>query len=132
MFEKIMQKKGNKFYSVKEGVIAMVQEELGIILPKELKSFYTEVGYGFLHSDNYNFNRIMSPKSLCEFRFRKGQFSNDSELELYVDLERDKIFFFEISTKIRKLCHFYFSIFVSLRIDCYFYTIKKPPQTCGG
>lgn len=97
MFEKIVQKKGNKFYCVKEEVIASVQEELGIHLPKELKEFYKQVGYGFLHSDKYNFNRIMSPKSLCEFRFRKGQFNNDSELEMYETLERDKLIFFEIS-----------------------------------
>lgn len=97
MFERIVQKKGNKFYHVSEDVITTVQEELGIILPKELKEFYKQVGYGFLRSDKYNFNRVMSPKSLCEFRFRKGQFSNDSELELYEDLERDKLIFFEIS-----------------------------------
>ena len=39
----------------------------------------------------------MSPKSLCDFRFRKGQFSDSSELEFCEDFERDKIIFFEIS-----------------------------------
>lgn len=97
MFERVVQHKGNKFYCIKEAVISAVQEELGIILPQELVEFYKEVGYGFLHSDQYNFNRIMSPKSLCDFRFRKGQFNDSSELETYEDLERDKLIFFEVS-----------------------------------
>jgi len=54
MFERIVQHEGNKFYSVKQGIISVVQEEMGIILPKELRAFYEEVGYGFLHSENYN------------------------------------------------------------------------------
>ena len=97
VFERIVQHQGNKFYQVNEGVIAEVQEELGIILPKELKEFYKEVGYGFIHSKQYNFNRIMSPKSLCDFRFRKGQFDDSFELEEYEEFERDQIIFFEIS-----------------------------------
>ena len=39
----------------------------------------------------------MSPKSLCDFRFRKGQFSGFTELEMYEEFERDQIIFFEIS-----------------------------------
>ena len=97
MFESIVQHQGNKFYQIKEDVIADVQEELGIILPNGLKEFYKEVGYGFLSSKRYNFNRIMSPKSLCDFRFRKDQFCDDSELEMYEEYERDQIVFFEIS-----------------------------------
>ena len=97
MFDRIVQHEGNKFYSVKQGIISVVQEEMGIILPKELRAFYEEVGYGFLHSENYNFNRILSPQSLCDFRFRKGQFSDASDLELYEEYERDGIVFFEIS-----------------------------------
>ena len=88
---------GNKFYHINDSVIDDVQDELGIILPKELKAFYREVGYGFIYSKAYNFNRIMSPKSLCDFRFRKGQFSDSSELEAYEEYERDKLVFFEIS-----------------------------------
>ena len=97
MYEEIVQHEGNKFYQVKKDVIGDVQEEIGIFLPKELKAFYEEVGYGFLRSDRYNFNRIMSPKSLCDFRLRKGQFSDSSELEFYEEYERDQIIFFEIS-----------------------------------
>lgn len=97
MFEGTVQHKGNKFYHIDEEIIYTAQEELGIILPKELIEFYKEVGYGFLRSENYNFNRIMSPRSICDFRCRKGQYNDDSELEIYEDCERDKIIFFEIS-----------------------------------
>ena len=97
MFEKIINRTGNKFYSVNSNTVEEAQETLGIILPKELKAFYRQVGYGFLYSKEYKFNRIMSPQSLCEFRFRKGMYSNDTDLDVYEDYERDKIIFFEIS-----------------------------------
>lgn len=97
MFENIVQRRGNKFYHVNKSDIDDVQEELGVILPKALKEFYREVGYGFLCSERYNFNRLMSPKSLCDFRLRRGQFGNSSDLDLYEEYERDKIVFFEIS-----------------------------------
>ena len=97
MFEKIVKHQGNKFYPINESVITDVQEELGIILPRGLKDFYREVGYGFIHSKAYNFNLIMSPKSLCDFRFRRSQFSDSSDLEIYEEYERDRLIFFEIS-----------------------------------
>ena len=96
MIKDVINKKGNTFYSLKPGAVNRAQDALGIILPKELKEFYEQVGYGFLDSKEENFNRIMDPNSLCEFRFRKGQFSNDPELEIYEDDERDKLIFFEI------------------------------------
>lgn len=96
MFKDIVNKKGNKFYSIKPDAVNKAQEDLGIILPKELKEFYEEIGYGFLNSEEDYFNRIMDPYSLCEFRFRKGQFANDPELESYEEDEKDKLIFFEI------------------------------------
>ena len=96
MFESIAQNKENKFYIVTEEAIAKVQEELGIIFPNELKEFYKKVGYGFLNTKQENFNRIMNPESVCDFRFRKGQFSYSSDLDIYEDEEKDRLFFFEI------------------------------------
>lgn len=96
MFNKIIRQEGTQFYKVTEESVARAEEELGIIFPEELKKFYLEMGYGFLHSEEGNFNRIMDPNSLCEFRFRQGQFANDSELEIYESYERDKLIFFEI------------------------------------
>lgn len=96
MFKDIVNKKGNEFYLLDSEVVSKAQDSLGIILPKELKEFYEQVGYGFLNSKEENFNRFMDPNSICEFRFREGQFANDPELELYEEYERDKLIFFEI------------------------------------
>lgn len=96
MFKEVVNKEGNKFYSLKADALKNAQEDLGIILPKDLKKFYEEIGYGFLNSREENFNRIMDPYSLCDFRLRKGQFANDPELEVYEEDERDKLIFFEI------------------------------------
>ena len=65
MFETIANYKGNKFYKVKANSIEAAQESLGIVFPKDLIEFYKQVGYGFLKSENDNFNRIMDPESVA-------------------------------------------------------------------
>jgi hypothetical protein len=96
MFENVIHTKGNKFVHIKPSAVESAQEELGIIFPKELKKFYQEIGYGFLKSDKDNFNRIMDPESICEFRNRSGQFAGNPELDIYADAEKDKLIFFEV------------------------------------
>ena len=96
MYESIVNKKGNKFYPVKKSSIVEAQKETGIIFPEDLVRFYGEVGYGFLNTTIDNFNRIMDPNSIREFRLREGQFEGNSELEIYADSERDKLIFFEV------------------------------------
>lgn len=96
MYENIINDVNGSFYTVKKTMIVEAQNELGIIIPADLTTFYEEIGYGFLSSNKGNFNRIMDPVSVCDFRFRKGQFTNDMELEVYTDYERDKLVFFEI------------------------------------
>lgn len=96
MFEAIANYKGNKFYKVKTYSIDAAQDSLGIVFPKDLIEFYTQVGYGFLKSENDNFNRIMDPESVAEFRLRTGPFANNSDLDIYDAYERDRLVFFEI------------------------------------
>lgn len=96
MFETIANYKGNKFYKVKTNSIEASQESLGIVFPKDLTEFYKHVGYGFLKSEKDNFNRIMDPESVAEFRLRAGQFANYSDLDIYDAYERDQLVFFEI------------------------------------
>lgn len=96
MFKDIVNRKGNKFYSLDKNAVDRAQEDLGIIIPKELREFYEEIGYGFLNSEEGYFNRIMDPQSLCEFRFREGQFANNPELDIYEGYEQDGLIFFEI------------------------------------
>jgi hypothetical protein len=54
------------FYSARD--IALAEEKLGSLLPKELVSFYSEVIYGFFWQ-NYtdSFNRLLSPKRCRKF-----------------------------------------------------------------
>jgi hypothetical protein len=96
MFESTSHHRGNQFYQVEPSEIEQAQETLGILFPKDLKTFYEEVGYGFLASSRDNFNRIMDPNSVCEFRTRTGQFAGYSELDDYKSDEIDKLIFFEI------------------------------------
>ena len=96
MYESIVDKKGNKFYTVNSSSITKAQEDLGVIFPKDLRCFYEEIGYGFLNTSAANYNRIMDPISICEFRLREGQFEDNPELEIYEDYERDKLVFFEV------------------------------------
>lgn len=96
MFENVVYKEGNKFYSVAEEAVIKAEKKLNITFPVELLEFYEKVGYGFLDSKTGNFNRIMDPDSLCEFRFREGQFENNLELEIYKEDEIDKLIFFEV------------------------------------
>lgn len=97
MFEKIKQSNGNTFYNVEVMEIENVQKALNIILPRSLRIFYQEVGYGFLHSKEDNINRIMDPSSVCEFRTQKGQFAGSSQAEDFKIYEEDKLVFFEVS-----------------------------------
>lgn len=96
MFEYVLNQKGSKFYSLNEDIIIEAEKEMGIIFPEELRSFYIQIGYGFLNTKRDNFNRIMDPYSVCEFRFRTGQFANIFELDIYESYEKDKLVFFEI------------------------------------
>ena len=90
MFEYVLNQKGNKFYSLNEDIIIEAEKEMGIIFPEELRSFYIQIGYGFLNTKRDNFNRIMDPYSVCEFRFRTGQFANIFELDIYESYEKDR------------------------------------------
>ena len=96
MFETVANNKSNQFYKVKSSSIEDAQNDLGIIFPKELTDFYKHIGYGFLKSERDNFNRIMDPESVVDFRLREGPFANDSELNIYSAYERDCLIFFEI------------------------------------
>ncbi|GIO23690.1 hypothetical protein J11TS1_22710 [Oceanobacillus sp. J11TS1] len=64
----------NSFYSVSIEEIRDVEESLKLKLPKELVEFYLEVGYGFIKGSKYNVNRIMSPKSIRDFRLKQNDF----------------------------------------------------------
>lgn len=85
----------NKFYSVKIEEINELEKELNLKIPKELKDFLLEIGYGFINGSECNVNRIMDTESIRDFRLRKGDFEFYPDIEIYDEYEEGKLIFFE-------------------------------------
>ncbi|WP_197144407.1 SMI1/KNR4 family protein [Lysinibacillus sphaericus] len=72
---------------MKSNEVERVEDELGIVFPKELKLFLTEIGYGsFVGEEELDENCVLSPASIRDFRLRQGFFdaypSYDEESKL--------------------------------------------------
>lgn len=64
-----------QFVQIKSGEVEQVEDELGIVFPKELKLFFTEIGYGsFIGEDELDENCVLSPAYIRDFRLRQGFF----------------------------------------------------------
>lgn len=85
----------NKFYPVSEDEVKEVESSINLPIPKELKKFYQEFGYGFISGTEGNINRIMDPYSIRDFRQRKNDFRYYPDIEIYDEFEEGKIIFFE-------------------------------------
>lgn len=97
MKKTILFNKNNSFYPVNSETVKEVENKLGIKLPIELVTFYSEVGYGFIESKKGNINRLMDPESIYEFYDKSGQFDERIDLEDFDDLTNKSIVFFEVS-----------------------------------
>ncbi|WP_434778953.1 SMI1/KNR4 family protein [Neisseria sp. Ec49-e6-T10] len=95
MFEELKNNSKNTFYKVTQSEIEEVEKDLGFCLPDELKEFYLNIGYGFIHSSVGNINRIMDPYSVRDFRLRQNDFEYYPDIEIYDDFEEGKLIFFE-------------------------------------
>ncbi|WP_367268576.1 SMI1/KNR4 family protein [uncultured Pedobacter sp.] len=49
----------NIFYPLTEDDIKNAEAEFGYELPKELKDFYLQIGYGFFHKSQGDINRLL-------------------------------------------------------------------------
>ncbi|MFE4303454.1 SMI1/KNR4 family protein [Bacillus velezensis] len=87
--------KENTFYQVSENEILEVDNKLGLRLPYDLRQFLLEVGYGFLKKSEYNINRILGPASIRDARLKVNDFEFYPDIEVYEELEEDKLIFFE-------------------------------------
>lgn len=85
----------NKFYPVKIDEINELEKELKLNIPKELKKFLLDIGYGFIYGSEGNVNRIMDTDSIRDFRLRKGDFEFYPDIEIYDEYEEGKLIFFE-------------------------------------
>ncbi|KOP78436.1 hypothetical protein AMS59_11285 [Lysinibacillus sp. FJAT-14745] len=76
-----------QFSKIKSNEVERVEDELGIVFPKELKQFLTEIGYGsFVGEEELDENCVLSAASIRDFRLRQGFFdaypSYDEESKL--------------------------------------------------
>ncbi|WP_078552212.1 SMI1/KNR4 family protein [Bacillus alkalicellulosilyticus] len=94
-YEFIKANQENSFYLVTDNEIKEVEKELDIKFPKELVTFYIEVGYGFIKGSEFNINRIMDPYSVRDFRLRVNDYEFYPDIEIYDEFENNKLLFFE-------------------------------------
>ncbi|WP_085990930.1 SMI1/KNR4 family protein [Oceanobacillus senegalensis] len=94
-FDFIKNQVGNQFFPVSEKEIEKVESTLGLKFPYDLREFLIEVGYGFLRRSEYNVNRIMGPTSIRDARLKGNDFEFYPDIEVYEELEEDKLIFFE-------------------------------------
>lgn len=84
------------FYEVDCKDIKSAEDRMQLSFPSELKYFYMSHGYGFLDSSHGNFNRIMDPSSVADFRLQENEYENMESIEIY-NSDMDKLIFFEVS-----------------------------------
>ncbi|EAG2980615.1 TPA: SMI1/KNR4 family protein, partial [Listeria monocytogenes] len=89
----LVSNKNNSFYPVSLEEIEEVEETLDLKIPKELKDFFLNVGYGFIKGSKYNINRIMDPYSIRDFRLKQNDYEFFPDIEVYDELEEEIIFF---------------------------------------
>ncbi|NMD71598.1 SMI1/KNR4 family protein [Bacillus sp. DNRA2] len=87
----------HKFIRLQEKELLNAEERLGFELPKKLRDFYLEVGYGFIKGGNGNaINRFMDPDTIADITLREGIYEFDPDLEGIYE-EDDKLVFFEVN-----------------------------------
>lgn len=86
-----------KAYTIPYESIKHAEERVGFEFPKELVSFYIEVGYGFVNNKQGAINRLIDPETCADIRLREDVYEFDPDLELYSSFEDDKMIFFEVN-----------------------------------
>ncbi|WP_311774029.1 SMI1/KNR4 family protein [Listeria booriae] len=85
----------NSFYPLSLKDIEQVENELDLTFPNELRQFYLEIGYGFFIGSEYQINRLMDPESVRDFRLRVDDYEFYPDIEIFDEVEEDKLVFFE-------------------------------------
>ncbi|MET4083690.1 hypothetical protein ABIB40_003662 [Pedobacter sp. UYP30] len=89
----------HKLYSEDFLDIGIAEDKLGFQLPKELKDFYAQIGYGFFWQQNKaSFDRFLSADQVAQINLKEDFYEFDPDLELYDELyQGDKLLFFEVN-----------------------------------
>ncbi|ARU60929.1 hypothetical protein CBW65_07415 [Tumebacillus avium] len=86
----------HSFYSLEESEVLEAESRISREFPEELRSFYLEIGYGFLCiQSKQGINRIMDPMSVADFRLGEDIYEFDPDRELYDNV--NSLVFFEVS-----------------------------------
>ena len=94
MFESILEK--GKFYKLEDSEICNAEKRMDVKIPKDLVTFYKEIGYGFIENPYKDINRIMDPDSCADLRLREDIYEYDPALEAYESFEEKAFIFFEM------------------------------------
>lgn len=84
-------------YKLDKEEIFKAEQDINIQFPTCLKSFYEEIGYGFVKNEAGAINRLMDPSSCARIRLRVDEYEYDPDLEMYEIFEKDKLIFFEVN-----------------------------------
>ena len=78
--------------------IETCEKKLGYSIPVELKQLYEQAGYGFFWQKNKDsFDRLLSAVQVAQINLKEDFYESDPDLELYDDLYKDKLIFFEVN-----------------------------------
>ena len=97
---------------------------MGFKFPYELKTFYEEIGYGFVRPKNSvreESNRMMDPYSVAEFRLRQGMWAaapgsgldktykdyEDNGLLAFLNISDSSMFMIEMNEKEKNPIYYY-------------------------
>jgi hypothetical protein len=82
----------HSFYKLLRDDIIKAEKRLGFIFPKELRSFYAKIGYGFLcNQTTETVDRFMDPGTVADFRLCEDIYAMNKKWEYYD--ERFMVFF---------------------------------------
>ncbi|MDY3548970.1 SMI1/KNR4 family protein [Riemerella anatipestifer] len=78
-------KKGTKHTFHKVNLVELLEIEKKIFIPKELKEFYINIGYGFFYDnpDSFSIDKLYSPLEYCKINLREDYFADDPTLDFY-------------------------------------------------
>ena len=85
-----------KFYKLEDSEICNAEKRMDVKIPKDLVTFYKEIGYGFIENPYKDINRIMDPDSCADLRLREDIYEYDPALEAYESFEEKAFIFFEM------------------------------------
>lgn len=73
-----VQRMKHSFLPIDVTRITQAEGRLGFLFPKELKEFYTQIGYGYMHQEQENYhNSFMYPIKVADAYLRQGAFDNN-------------------------------------------------------